>query len=70
VVHELILEGGAQSIALAAGTSVPLLVRAYEILPSGERHLVEDPAVSMESDPPGVVDLSEFRLLCGICQEV
>ena len=50
-------------IAVAVGTEVPLVFRAYEITDSGERRPVRDPQVVLEADFDGFVDLKDRALI-------
>ncbi len=63
VVRQLVLEGGAQSIALARGTTVPLLLRAYDLSPEGQKLLVPRAQLDLCSDPPGLASLVGRRML-------
>lgn len=63
VVRQLVLEGGAQSIALAKGTTVPLLVKGYDVSESGQKLLVPNPNLELHSDPPNLVALDGKRVL-------
>jgi hypothetical protein len=63
VVRQIVLEGGAQSIALARGTTVPLIVRAYDAGPNGEKLVIRKAQLEMQSEGPGVASLSGRRTL-------
>jgi hypothetical protein len=65
VVRQIVLEGGAQSIALAKGTTVPLLVRAYDLSPEGEKLVVKGAQLELQQDPPGMASLVGKRILSG-----
>lgn len=65
VVRQIVLEGGAQSVALAQGTTVPLIVRAYDLDPDGGKLIVKGPQLELQSDKPGMVSLSGRRVLSG-----
>jgi len=61
-VQEILLEMGSDQIALAVGTTVPLLFGAYEIDGDNKRHPVVGANLSLEASQPGIVQLkgSEF----------
>lgn len=65
VVRQIVLEGGAQSIALARGTTVPLVVRAYDLSPEGEKLVVKNAQLELHHDPPGMTSLVGKRILSG-----
>ena len=61
-VDEIILEQGNDMIALAVGTEIPLIFRAYEITESGERRTVAQPTIELESELAGIVALGNRSL--------
>jgi hypothetical protein len=65
IVRQIVLEGGAQSIALAVGTNVPLLLRAYDLSAEGEKLLVPAANLDLMSEPPGFCSLVGRRNLHG-----
>ena len=65
VVRQLVLEGGAQSIALACGTNIPLVIRAYDTSAEGEKLLVSKPQLEFHAEPQNVVELVGKRTLSG-----
>lgn len=65
VVRQIVLEGGAQSVALARGTAVPLVVRAYDLSPMGDKLAVNGAQLDFHSEPTGVASLSGRKILTG-----
>ncbi len=71
VVDQVVLEQGREILALASGTSVPLIVRSYETQPSGEKRVVPGVELEWHAEPPGVVRFEDDRLmgdLEGVCE--
>ena len=63
IINRIVLEHDAESVTLAAGTSVPLSVRCYEIRDNGERLFVPTDGIELFADEHGVIELGESRTL-------
>lgn len=58
----LVLENNAECVALANGSVVPIVVRAFQIEPNGKRLPVSNPAIDFHADPPDIVSFSDGQL--------
>lgn len=56
-VRQIVLEGGAAGIAMARGTSVPMIVRPYDVV-DDKRLIVHGATLELVSDPPNLVSNS------------
>jgi len=63
IVRQIVLEHGAQALALAKGTTVPLVVRAYDLAPNGDRLRVRGVQLDIVSDPPSLTSMVGRRSL-------
>jgi hypothetical protein len=63
IVRQIVLEGGAQSIAIARGTTVPLVVRAYDLSAAGDKLTVKGAQLDLIQDPPNMASLVGRRTL-------
>jgi len=63
VPNEIVLERGHSSIAMATGTSIPLVVHAYENTPSNQRLSVDSPKLEFQCDPDGMLKYTNEGLL-------
>lgn len=58
-VREIVLESGARSVALAAGTRIPIRARAYDVDQDGERLVVPEVSYEMLADATNIVDFAD-----------
>jgi len=63
IVRQIVLERGAQALALAKGTTVPLVVQAYDLAPNGDRLRVRGAQLEIVSDPPSLTSMVGRRSL-------
>lgn len=63
IVRQIVLERGAQALALAKGTTVPLVVQAYDLAPNGDRLKVRGAHLELVSDPPTLTSMVGRRSL-------
>lgn len=56
-INEIILEGSSSSIALAKGTRIPIVFRAYEIDGAGDRKLVKNVHCEMRIEGTAIAEL-------------
>jgi hypothetical protein len=65
-VDEIVFEGGRASVALAAGTTVPLQVACFELTPQGKRLPVSVDGLEMCCETGSVLDLVSTGLVRGV----
>src|SRR5207302_6474666 len=66
VVNEILLEPGSERLALAVGSTVPLVFRCYEVDGEGKRHPVVGANLTLEADHPGLVQLKGSDFLVAL----